>query len=262
MSELTNPNDLDSWASLRQHTAARIGLGRVGAAIPTAETLRFKLAHSRARDAVHAPFDPIDLAEKIKTLHPHVLTLQSRAADRAEYLCRPDLGRCLSLDSSACLDQRRNAACDLGLVVTDGLSPLAIGRHAMPFLATFLPLVSSMHIAPICVVQRGRVAIGDAIGHLLAVRIVVVLIGERPGLGSPDSMGIYLTHSPRPGLTDECRNCLSNIRPEGLGYAEAAEKLAWLFRESALRGFSGVQLKEGNPDALPPSNSAESYGSS
>jgi len=244
----------DPWSALRQHTAARIGLGRAGAAIPTGETLQFKLAHARARDAVHSIFDPLSLAKKIIVLHSPVMVLQSRARDRSEYLRRPDLGRRLCPESISQLEGLlpvEPPGYDLALVVTDGLSPLAIQRHAEPLLTRFFPHITANTVAPLCIVERGRVAIGDEIGHHLRARLVIVLIGERPGLSSPDSMGIYLTHHPRLGLTDESRNCLSNIRPGGLGYAGGAEKLAWLVRESLKRQLSGVHLKEEAPPSLP-----------
>lgn len=238
-------NPADVWSSLRTFTAARIGLGRAGAAIPTGETLAFKLAHARARDAVHAELDLDKLSAELTAIHPlPVITLASHAKDRAEYLRRPDFGRKLSVESRAVLESRTRTDYDLALVFTDGLSALAIGKNAAPFLKHLLALLPDVRIAPLVIASQGRVAIGDEIGELLRARCVVVLIGERPGLSSPDSMGAYLTFAPRTGLTDERRNCISNIRPEGLPHAMAAAKLAWLFRESTRRQLSGVNLKD------------------
>ena len=240
------PIAADSWAKLRPLTAARIGLGRAGAGIPTGETLRFKLAHAQARDAVHNTLDHEKLAAELPF---SVLHLHSAAIDRIEYLQRPDLGRTLSPDSRKRLQHLDLPASDLAIVIADGLSALAIQRNVVSFLKHFCPLIAPhFSLAPLVIVRQGRVAIGDEIGHLLRARAVAVFIGERPGLSSPDSLGIYLTYAPRPGLTDERRNCISNIRHAGLPHQAGAEKLAWLLHESLTRQISGINLK----DEMPP----------
>lgn len=221
---------------LRAFTNARVALGRSGHSLPTAELLRFQLDHARARDAVHQALDP-------RSLPPHVL-VRSAASDRATYLRRPDLGRRLSDDSAASLMPGNY---DAALVVADGLSALAVERHAPPLLDALLPKLEGWRLPPLHVVLQGRVAIGDEIGQRLGASLVVLLIGERPGLTSPDSLGLYLTWAPRPGRTDAERNCISNVRPEGLDYALAAHKLHFLMQEARARRLSGVALKE---DAL------------
>jgi ethanolamine ammonia-lyase small subunit len=227
---------------LRSLTPARVSLGRSGHSLPTAELLRFQLDHARARDAVHLDLDAGSLGV------PHLL-LESAAPDRTTYLRRPDLGRVLSAESRARLQAGEY---DLAVVIAGGLSAAAVHRHAVPVLEALLPRLAQeeWRIAPLTVVRQGRVAIGDEIGACLGARQVVVLIGERPGLTSPDSLGIYLTYNPRPGLTDADRNCISNVRTEGIGYDLAAHKLQFLLREARVRRLSGVRLKERAP-ALP-----------
>ncbi|RRH72387.1 ethanolamine ammonia-lyase subunit EutC [Falsigemmobacter faecalis] len=229
----------DPWQGLRQLTPARIALGR---SLPTAEHLRFQLDHARARRAVHYPLPAAQMEQDLAGLGPPVLRLHSAAPDRSVYLQRPDLGRRLSEASAARLTPGEY---DLALVVADGLSALAIEANAAAFLQSFLghPAMAGLRIAPLTLVEQGRVAIGDEIAHRLGARQVAVLIGERPGLSSPDSMGIYFTHAPRPGLTDEARNCLSNIRAAGQSVQDAAARLAWLSVNARVRGLSGVALK-------------------
>ncbi|WP_321472624.1 ethanolamine ammonia-lyase subunit EutC [uncultured Paludibaculum sp.] len=221
---------------LRAFTNARVALGRVGHSLPTAELLRFQLDHARARDAVHHDLEP-------RYLPPHVL-LRSAAPDRATYLRRPDLGRRLSPESAALLTP---GEFDAALIVADGLSSLAVERHAPLLLSALLPKLEGWRLPPLHVVLQGRVAVGDDIGQRLGAALVVLLIGERPGLTSPDSLGLYLTWAPRPGRTDAERNCISNVRPEGLSYDLAAHKLFFLMQEARTRRISGVDLKE---DAL------------
>lgn len=227
------------WQSLRSLTQARIALGRAGVSVPTSAQLDFQLAHARARDAVHRPLDPAALG-------PGYLIAHSACSDRATYLQRPDLGRSLDQASRTLLQAAAPAACDLALVVADGLSALAIEQNVPPFMDALLPRLAQdgWTLGPMVVVQQGRVAIGDEIGAVLNARVVVVLIGERPGLSSPDSMGLYMTWGPRAGLTDASRNCISNVRPAGLGYAEAAHKLHYLLDQARTRGLSGVALKD------------------
>jgi ethanolamine ammonia-lyase small subunit len=249
-SSLSENNDelpVDPWTSLRRFTGARIGLGRAGAGIPTGETLRFKLAHAQARDAVHAELDVAKLIEELHPLHQQVLTLHSAAKDRSEYLRRPDLGRRLDEPSRELLAAQPQNDPDLAIVIADGLSALAIEMNVKRFLEAFLPLVSTWKIAPICIVREGRVASGDEAGHLLGAKCLAMLIGERPGLSSPDSMGIYLTYGPTPGFTDERRNCISNVRDAGLSHTAAAAKLAYLAGEALRRQLSGVDLKDDMP---------------
>ena len=241
----SKPADDGGWAELRQLTAARIGLKRTGASLATGPLLDFQLAHARARDAVHEPFDAARLAAEMAGLEAPVLTIASAAGDRQRYLMRPDLGRQLGPGAEAMLVPHAGRY-DVVLVITDGLSARAVATHARPVLAQAVPELATegWRIAPLVIVRHGRVAIGDAIAAALGADSVVVLIGERPGLSAPDSMGAYLTWQPRPDTTDADRNCISNIRPEGIGYADAAFKLAHLLRAMRTRRVSGVQLKD------------------
>ena len=249
-----SPAPREPWTALKQFTDARIALGRAGAAIPTRELLAFQLAHAQARDAVHARLDFASLDSELAAHDLPLLTLRSEAAGRDEYLRRPDLGRRLHADSRAALqDAATTRGCDLALVIADGLSASAVATNAAPFLQTFIPLArtAGLRLAPICIVQQARVAIGDEIGFLLHARAVAVLIGERPGLSSPDSLSVYLTYDPHPGLTDERRNCISNIRAAGLAPDPAARKLLYLVTESLRRKISGVELKDEMPQPPP-----------
>lgn len=244
------------WAALRRFTAARIALGRTGVSQPTAPQLAFQLAHARARDAVHQALDVAPLASGLEALCGQpALALHSAAASRHIYLQRPDLGRRLDDASRAVLQQQPGIAggYDLALVVADGLSALAIEQNVLPFLRSLTARLAaeSWTLAPPVVVQQGRVAVGDEVGQLLGARAVLVLIGERPGLGSPDSMGLYLTWAPRVGLTDASRNCISNVRPAGLSYEAAAFKLHYLLAQSRRRQLSGVMLKDETSDESP-----------
>ena len=235
------PAPADPWQVLRRHTAARIGLGRVGASMPTAELLHFGLAHAKARDAVHSALDTAALAEALQAQGFATLQARSMAPDREHYLLRPDLGRSLHADSRALLEQAPRA--DIALVVADGLSAQAASRHALP-VALLLRDALGGWPAPVVIAQQARVALGDDIGAALGARLAIVMLGERPGLSSPDSLGIYLTWAPRVGRMDSERNCISNVRPEGLGYQAAAHKLHYLVRQALLRQLSGVALKD------------------
>ena len=243
---MTTPAPPDPWAALRALTPARIALGRAGASLPTREVLAMALDHARARDAVHAAFDPGGLARQIEALGLATLTLASAAPDRATYLRRPDLGRQLSAESRASLEAQATGGCDLALVIGDGLSSAAVHAHAAPVVAALLPYAKAegWRLGPVALASQARVALGDAIGERLGARMAVVLIGERPGLSSPDSLGAYLTYDPRVGRTDAQRNCISNIRSPGLTHAEAAHKIAWHVREALRRGLTGVALKD------------------
>jgi ethanolamine ammonia-lyase small subunit len=243
--------DDDLWANLRRLTAARIGLKRAGASLATQPLLDFKLAHARARDAVHEALDEPRLIADLTGYGVDVLSVASAADDRQRYLMRPDLGRRLAPDAEATLT-RHAAACDLAVVVMDGLSARAVQVHAEQVLNVVMPMLHAegWRIAPLVIVRHGRVAIGDAIAALLRADCVAVLIGERPGLTAPDSMGAYLTWRPGTHTTDADRNCISNIRPDGIGYADAAHKIAHLLRAMRARRISGVQLKD-DSDRLP-----------
>ncbi len=233
---------------LKAYTPARVALGRTGHSLPTTELLRFQLDHARARDAVYQALDPTSLGV------PHVL-LRSAAPDRTTYLRRPDLGRVLAEGT-----ELAHGSYDAAIVIADGLSATAVHRHAVPLLEALLPRLEGWALAPLSVVLQGRVAIGDEIGERLGAKQVVVLIGERPGLTSPDSLGIYLTWEPRPGRTDAERNCISNVRTEGIGYDLAAHKLCFLMSEARVRKLSGVGLKEDAGMQLGPRMDADSHG--
>ncbi|MGC1444792.1 MAG: ethanolamine ammonia-lyase subunit EutC [Xanthobacteraceae bacterium] len=246
----------DLWKDLRRLTAARIGLRRAGAALATREMLDFQLAHARARDAVHATLDEAKLAADLSGLGVPVISLTSAAADRQTYLMRPDLGRRLNAVADAALTPHRDYY-DVAFVVADGLSARAVERHAAPVLSRVVPALRAegFKIAPLVIVRHGRVAAGDAVATALAARCVAVLIGERPGLSAPDSMGAYLTWQPSAQATDAERNCISNIRPDGVGYDTAAFKLTHLLRAMRARKLSGVALKDDSdqfPDRLLP----------
>jgi ethanolamine ammonia-lyase small subunit len=244
------------WRRLRQYTDARIGLGRAGVSLPTSELLDFQLAHARARDSVHSPLDVPALTQalantpKAAALGPP-LCLHSQAPDRKAYLQRPDWGRQLSEQSVAELGNLRKTLSKpphLAIVIADGLSSRAVQQNATGFLEIFLNDLGAQaqtpYLTPPLLVEQGRVAIGDPIGQLLGACQVIVLIGERPGLSSPDSLGIYLTHAPEPGLPDSRRNCLSNIRPAGLSFGLASQRLLYLIREAERLKTSGVALKD------------------
>jgi ethanolamine ammonia-lyase small subunit len=237
------PQD-EPWAELRELTAARIALPRTGASLATAPLLDLRLAHARARDAVHAPLDEARLIGELALLGLPVLAVASAAADRAHYLVRPDLGRRLGGDYAAWLAASAGSGHDLAFVIADGLSARAVEAHTRPLLDAALPRLAGWRIAPLVVVRQGRVAIGDEVARALRADIAVVLIGERPGLSASDSMGAYLTFRPTPRTTDAERNCISNIRPEGLTYAEAAVTLTHLLRAMRARQISGVRLKD------------------
>jgi ethanolamine ammonia-lyase small subunit len=217
---------------------ARVALGRVGNSVPLREMLEFQLAHARARDAVYAAFDAAGLANRAGG----GLVVRSQARDRAEYLKRPDLGRRLDSESASLLNSRKGSF-DAVVVVCDGLSPRALEQSAPDLIDRISNRLEGWKLAPTVVCEQGRVAIGDEIGETLGAGLSIVLIGERPGLSAADSMGVYLTWGPRPGRTDAERNCISNIRPEGLGLDAAAELLWFLMNESRARGLSGVPLK-------------------
>ena len=238
-------------SSLRELTPARIGLERSGASLATRPLLDSFLAHARARDAVHELVDEDQLTNEACRLALPCLVIATAARDRRSYLMRPDLGRRLSPEASAVLVPHAGDY-DLVAVIADGLSARAVQCHALPVLAAALSTLraETWRVAPLVLVRQGRVAIGDAVAAQLRASAVAVLIGERPGLSSPDSMSAYLTWRPVPSTTDADRNCISNIRPEGVSYAEAAFKLVFLLREMRARGFSGVMLKDDSENRL------------
>ena len=220
---------------------ARVALGRAGNGVPTAANLAFQAAHAAARDAVHAPLDIDGLRAGLTRAGFDNQAVHSAAADRRTYLLRPDLGRRLGAGEAVRLAPMPGC---LALVICDGLSAVAVQQHAAPLLASLRPLLGDWRIAPVVVAEQGRVALGDEIGAALQAEAVAVLIGERPGLSAADSMGVYLTWRPRPGRSDAERNCISNIRPEGLPPEAAAAKLAWLIGEMRRLGLTGVELKD------------------
>lgn len=252
------PPPPDPWATLRRHTPARIALGRSGAALPTHELLRFAAAHAQARDAVHVPLDGPALAAALAAQGWPSGLVASRAPTREAYLRRPDWGRRLDEASVArlqALAATQAAGWDLAIVAADGLSATAVQRHAPPLLAALqarwaaTPEHPALRLAPLTIATQARVALGDEVGALLGARAVLVLIGERPGLSAPDSLGAYLTHAPRLGRSDAERNCVSNIRPGGLPLAAAAHRIGWLVHEALRRRLSGTALKDDSATA-------------
>jgi ethanolamine ammonia-lyase small subunit len=266
---------VDAWSGLRSATSARIALGRAGGSLPTREWLEFKAAHAAAREAVHCEFDAEQLAAGIGALGVDVIIADSAAGDRLTFLQRPDLGRRLDDRSRFTLQEkcsphapredlhhaeRDEYTFDLAIIVSDGLSALAVHRQAPPLLAALLPglFAEQWRIAPIIVTRFGRVALQDEIGQTVGAQLALTLIGERPGLGSPDSLGAYLVYDPKLGNTDAHRNCVSNIRPEGLPCEAAAQTLHYLLGEARRRRISGVRLKDER--SLPTSSDAVRLG--
>lgn len=259
----------DPWAELRRHTPARIALGRAGSSLPTAELLRVNAAHAQARDAVQLPLDAPALAANLDAAGFASLQVRSQANSRAIYLRRPDLGRRLDAASALRLQEARQSlslqpidlsvdrsidrSIDLCIVLADGLSAQATQQHGLPLLRALCGMLEpGLKLAPLVIAEQARVALADEIGALLQARIVLILLGERPGLSSPDSLGAYLTHAPAVGLNDALRNCVSNIRPAGLPYTQAAQRIAWLLHESLRRRLSGVALKDDSSTHLLP----------
>lgn len=236
---------------LRSLTPARVALGRCGASVPTKPLLDFTLAHARARDAVHAAFDAPLLAADLRALGLVVTEARSRAIDRRDYLRRPDLGRQLDAGSAEALARDASKLCQLAIVIGDGLSAAAVHAHATELVKRLPPLLADVATGRVVVASGARVALGDEVGAILGARMVVTLIGERPGLSAPDSLGAYLTFAPKPGRSDAERNCVSNIHRAGLSYDEAAFKIAWLVREGLARQVTGVALKDESADRAP-----------
>jgi ethanolamine ammonia-lyase small subunit len=249
--------DLDPWNELRRFTQARIALGRAGSSLPTQALLDFGLAHARARDAVHAPFESAEIIKQLNEVGCGAMLAHSAAADRRSYLSRPDLGRQLDSVSRDRLHALRPGRSQSGggivFVIADGLSAIATARHAVPVFREVLGYLraqgGSWQVGPVVLAELARVALGDEIGQILGAEQVVMLIGERPGLSAPDSLGIYLTYAPRPGRKDAERNCISNVRGGCLGYQAAARKLLYLLSMARQLKLSGIGLKDGSDSA-------------
>ncbi len=254
---MTQPKDpsiaYDPWQHLNQFTSARIALGRTGMSLPTRANLDFQLAHALARDAVHIALDFTQLTQRLNQLGYATQILQSQAENEAMYLQRPDLGRLLSLASLADLQAQPPLAVDVVIIIADGLSSKAIEHHAVSFIELLLPSLQTkaFQMSPLCLVKHGRVAIGDAIAEHYNARLCILLIGERPGLSSPDSMGIYFTYQAKTGIsTDADRNCISNIHSNGLSYEQALKKLLFLMDGAEKLQLSGVSLKDETTEAV------------
>lgn len=237
------------WRQLRRYTDARIGLGRTGISQTTSTHLQFQLDHANARDAIHIPLDIDLIAEGLLVLGISSIVLNSRAENRTVYLQRPDLGRrldCISVETIKSCKTQLSDSFDAVIVIADGLSSTAVHRHSIKLAEKICKgfAEQKMMIAPICIVDQGRVAIGDEIGELFNAKLIVMIVGERPGLSAPDSLGIYYTYMPKLGLTDVNRNCISNVRPAGMSVEIATKKLFWLVNESLKRRISGVNLKD------------------
>ncbi len=244
----------DAWQALRRHTPARIAPGHTGISLPTREVLAFSQAHALARDAVHAALDVSHLQDALKELGLAITTVRSAAPSRAAYLARPDWGR--RLHPGTVLPEPTEAGAVV-LVVSDGLSATAVQQHAPPLLKALLPKLAGVRLGPLVIAEQARVALGDAVGERLRAGMVIHLIGERPGLSAPDSLGAYLTFGARTGCTDAQRNCVSNIRPAGLSFEAAATEIARLTHAALQHGCSGVALAahtEPLPNALPAAN--------
>jgi ethanolamine ammonia-lyase small subunit len=254
------------WLNLRNLTPARIALGRTGTSLPTSAQLDFQYAHAQARDAVHLAFDHEGIRAQLTERGRESLLLHSAASDRNSYLQRPDLGRRLDESSVQILEDYAAAnpgGVDLAIVVADGLSALAVHRHTLPFLARLEEQTAAdgWSTSPVILVEQGRVAVADEVAQRLGAKMSMILIGERPGLSSPDSLGLYFTYNPKVGLTDAYRNCISNVRLEGLSYGMAAHRLIYLMREACRRQLSGVNLKdEAQVQTLDSENTADMKG--
>ncbi len=250
---LPSPVTEDPWTRLATLTPARLALGRVGSSLPTREVLKLGFAHAQARDAVHAELDLETMAAGVVALGCDTVLVESAAPDRATYLRRPDVGRRLSARSRALLQQAGPPEADIAIVVADGLSASAVDINALPLLRALVPRLvgAGLSLAPVALARQARVALGDEIGTLLGARLVLVLIGERPGLSAADSLGAYLTFAPEVGRRDAERNCVSNIRTAGLVPTAAAGKIAWLITQALALSLTGVALKDDSDAVLP-----------
>lgn len=239
------PSVTNRWQNLQQYTAARIALGRAGNSIPLSQSLELKLAHAHARDAIYSDLDTERLGNAIQAYQIPVININSRAEYREQYLQRPDLGRQLHPSSEPDLMASRSVY-DICIILADGLSAEALNENALPLLNVILPMLreAGYTLAPIILAQQARVALADPVAYHLGAKFSIILIGERPGLSAADSIGAYLTYAPKPGLTDESRNCVSNIRPQGLPFDVAAQKILYLVQEAFRLKLSGVNLKD------------------
>ncbi|RYE19574.1 MAG: ethanolamine ammonia-lyase subunit EutC [Sphingobacteriales bacterium] len=233
------------WQALQQFTKARIGIGRTGTSIPMTGLLEFRLAHAHARDAVYSKLDADGLTDGLRQFDLPVAQLSSKAVYREQYLKMPGLGRDLDEASTEQLNIYASGA-DIVIIIADGLSATAVNENAVKLLEILVPMLisSKFKLAPFCLVKQGRVAIGDDVATVLKAKLSLILIGERPGLSAADSMGAYLTYEPRDGLTDEARNCISNIRHNGLNHVQAADKIFYLIQQAFRKKLSGVLLKD------------------
>ncbi|SRR5574344_67600 len=245
-----NIRERDCWEELKSFTDARIALGRTGCSILTDDYLKFSLAHARARDSIKMPFDRDKIAGELHKMNLETIKVESSAANREVFLCRPDLGRRLSERSKDMLRKMDYKGTDVLLVIGDGLSSKAVHKQALPLIRQFLPYMEElgMSVGPIVLAKESRVALGDDIAEQMHCGLVAILIGERPGLSSPDSLGVYMTYKPYWGRLESERNCISNIRPEGLSYEKAAFKLAWLIENAYKMKKSGTALKDESDD--------------
>lgn len=242
--------DVDCWGELREFTDARIALGRTGYSVPTSEYLKFSLAHAMARDSIHTPFDRDMVAAKLDKIGLSSVKVESSASNRSIYLTRPDLGRRLSEESRDRLKEMSDKDADVLMVIGDGLSSKAVHKQAVPLVQHLLPYLNELNLTlgPVILAKQSRVALADDIAEIMHCKLVVILIGERPGLSSPDSLGVYMTYKPYWGRLESERNCISNIRPAGLSYSRAAFKLAWLIEAAFSMHKSGTALKDQSDD--------------
>ncbi len=236
--------ELDNWHLLKKYTNARIALGRSGNSLPTNKVLEFRMAHALAKDAINTELDILNLVEDVKKLSLNSILVQSQITNETDYLKNPNIGRLLNEMSLKKLEDCPEKNTTLSIIIADGLSAEAVNIHAVKLIAHLLPKLKIKTLSPIIIVKYGRVAISDEIGEMLNSSIALILIGERPGLSSPTSMGAYITYHPKKGNTDETRNCISNIQSEGLSYEFAAMKLAYLIDEMLHKKLSGVDLKD------------------
>ena len=236
--------ELDDWHILKKYTNARIALGRSGSSLPTNKVLEFRMAHALAKDAISTELDILNLEEDAKKLSLKSISVQSQISNGIDYLKNPNIGRILNEVSIKKLKDLSRQKTTLSIIIADGLSAEAVNLHAIKLIEHLIPKLKFKTISPIIIVKYGRVAISDEIGEILNSSIALILIGERPGLSSPTSIGAYITYNPKKGNTDEKRNCVSNIQSEGLSYEFAAMKLAYLIDEMLFKKLSGVDLKD------------------
>ena len=248
--ETQNYIEHDPWSDLKRFTDARIALGRTGCSVLTDDYLQFSLAHALARDTIYMPFESDKVGERLHGLGLDTLEVSSRATSRSVFLRQPDMGRRLIDESRKRLTDMNYKGADVLLVIGDGLSSKAVNKQAVPLISRFLPYMDELglSVGPVVMAHESRVALGDDIAECLHCGLVAILIGERPGLSSPDSLGVYITYKPFAGRLESERNCISNIRPEGLNYDRAAFKMAWLIEAAYDMGKTGTALKDRSDD--------------